>query len=278
MKEYLEHSFSSDDFELVSVIDELPLWSAPFGLKLLDTIELKPNINALDIGCGLGFPMIELAQRLGLSSNVYGIDPWERVLERVYLKINKLDIKNAAAIQGVAERLPFEDHFFGLIVSNNGINNVEDIKMSLAECYRVSKPGAQFVITLNLEYSMIEFYDVFKEILIANGLHEEVIKMKEQIYAKRKPLEETKASLDEAGFSIKSLQESSFQLRFSDGETMFNHYLIKYWFLDGWKSILEVDDLADIFEQVEDRLNEIAGVIGEIRLTIPYVTIDCRRR
>jgi hypothetical protein len=59
---------------------------------------------------------------------------------------------------------------------------------------------------------------------------------------------------------------------------MFNHYLIKYWFLDGWKSILEVDDLADIFGQVEDRLNEIAGVIGEIRLTIPYVTIDCRRR
>jgi len=76
MKNYLTHSFSTDDFELVSVIDELPLWSAPFGLRLLDTIKLKPRINALDIGCGLGFPLIEVAQRLGTSSKVFGIDPF----------------------------------------------------------------------------------------------------------------------------------------------------------------------------------------------------------
>ena len=278
MKDYLEHTFSSDDVELVSIIDELPLWSAPFGLQLLDTVELKPHINALDVGCGLGFPLIELALRLGVSSKVYGVDPWKRALERAYLKIRKLEINNAAAVMGMAEGLPFEDSFFDLIVSNNGINNVEDIELSLAECSRVSKPGAQFVLTLNLEASMIEFYDVFQEMLIKNGLHDEVIKMKEQIYSKRKPLAETKASLDEAGFGIKNIEESSFQLRFMDGETMFNHYLIKYWFLDGWKSILEANDLAGIFEQLEERLNELAVENGEIRLTIPFVTIDCRRR
>jgi hypothetical protein len=59
---------------------------------------------------------------------------------------------------------------------------------------------------------------------------------------------------------------------------MFNHYLIKYWFLDGWKSILEANDLAGIFEQLEERLNQLAKMKGEIRLTIPFVTIDCRRR
>ena len=87
MKEYLEHSFNPDDSEFVSAIDELPLWSAPFGLKLLDTIELHPDNNALDIGCGLGFPLLEVSQRLGNSSRVYGIDPWERALERINLKI-----------------------------------------------------------------------------------------------------------------------------------------------------------------------------------------------
>jgi SAM-dependent methyltransferase len=90
MKDYLEHTFSSEDVELVSIIDELPLWSAPFGLQLLDTVELKPHINALDVGCGLGFPLIELAQRLGVSSKVYGIDPWKRALERAHVKIGKL--------------------------------------------------------------------------------------------------------------------------------------------------------------------------------------------
>ena len=43
MKEYLNHSFSIEDFNLVSIIDELPLWSAPFGLDLLDTVKLKPK-------------------------------------------------------------------------------------------------------------------------------------------------------------------------------------------------------------------------------------------
>lgn len=278
MKDYLEHSFSTDDFEFVSVIDELPLWSAPFGLKLLDTIELKPNISVLDIGCGLGFPLLEVAQRLGNSSKVYGIDPWERAIERINLKIRTFDLQNVLAIKGLAERLPFDNNCFELIVSNNGINNVQDIRSTLAECYRVSKPNSQFTLTLNLEGSMIEFYDVFKEILILNGLHEEVVRTKDQIYSKRKPLDETKSSLEDTGFNITSLQEDSFQLRFLDGAAMFSHNLIKYWFLDGWKTILNPNDLAHIFEQVEDRLNGIAKKDGEIRLTIPFVTIDCRRR
>jgi ubiquinone/menaquinone biosynthesis C-methylase UbiE len=260
------------------VIDELPLWSAPFGLKLLDTIKLKPNINALDIGCGLGFPLIEVAQRLGASSKVYGIDPWEAAIDRINLKIKTYDIKNVEAIEGVAETLPFENNFFDLIVSNNGINNVEDIKLSLAECFRVSKPNAQLTITMNLEDSMIEFYDVFESTLIKNGLKDEVKKMKEQIYSKRKPLTEIKALLSNSGFEIKSINEDNFVLRFLDGPTMFNHYLIKYWFLDGWKSILKPEDLENIFEQLEQNLNEIAKEKGEISLTIPYVTIDCRRK
>lgn len=278
MNDYLKHTFSADDPDLVSVIDELPLWSAPFGLKLLDTIKLKPNINALDIGCGLGFPLIEVAQRLGASSKVYGIDPWKAAIDRINLKIKTYDIKNVEVIEGGAEILPFENNFFDLIVSNNGINNVEDIKLSLAECCRVSKPNAQLTITMNLEDSMIEFYDVFESTLIKNGLKDEVKKMKEQIYSKRKPLTEIKTLLSNSGFEIKSVNEDNFILRFLDGPTMFNHYLIKYWFLDGWKNILQPNHLGNIFEQLEQKLNETAKEKGEIRLTIPYVTIDCRRK
>jgi len=35
--------------------------------------------------------------------------------------------------------MPLEDDFFSLIVSNNGLNNVEDLEATLAECYRVMK-------------------------------------------------------------------------------------------------------------------------------------------
>ena len=248
MKEYLNHSFSTDNFDLVSIIDELPLWSAPFGLDLLDTIKLKPNCFALDVGCGLGFPMIELALRLGSTGKVFGIDPWKRAIEKINLKIKVLNIKNAEVVEGVAEKLPFEDKYFDLIVSNNGLNNVEDLKISLSECYRVSKPRAQLVITFNLEDTMMEFYNVFEEVMIENNLKDEIQKMKAQIHSKRKPIGVFETLMKETGFGIKNIKHNSFKMDFLDGTTMLNHYLIKYWFLPGWKDILIIEDQDRIFD------------------------------
>lgn len=278
MKAYLGQNFDWNDFDLVSVIDEIPLWSAPFGLKLLDVIKLKSSMNALDIGSGPGFPLLEVAQRLGTSSKVYGIDPWEKAIERVKLKIKQYGLTNVEIIKGAAEKLPFENDFFDLIVSNNGINNVENVELTLSECFRASKPGAQLAITLNLEDTMIEFYDVFRETLTENGLDDEVKKMKNQIYSKRKPLSETKTLLENSGFKIKNIFRDKFSMKFIDGSTMLNHFLIRLAFIEGWKSILKSSALEKIFNQVEDKLNKIAKNKGEVELTIPFVTIDCVRK
>lgn len=277
MKNYLHHSFSIDDFNLVSIIDDIPLWSAPFGLRLLDTIELKPNSKILDVGCGLGFPLVEIAQRLGNSCILFGVDPWGRALERVHLKLKTSQIKNAFPIKSVAEKLPFANNLFDLVVSNNGINNVDNLEQTLNECYRVSKSNAQFAVTLNLEETMIEFYNVFENVLKSNGLHDEIIKMKNHIYSKRKPLEEIKLLLTRAGFKVKTIYHDNFKMKFLNAKTMFNHSLIKYWFLDGWKSVVKPKDLEAIFEQIENTIDRIAITNGEFCLTIPFVTIDCRK-
>ena len=277
MKEYLNQQVDVEDFNLVSVIDELPLWSAPFGLRLLEVVKLKKNMNVLDIGCGLGFPLIELSQRLGCTSKIYGIDPWGKALERVRLKMKVYQIKNIEIVEGYAEKMPFENGFFDLIVSNNGINNVEDMQQTMKECYRVCKTGAQMVFTLNLEDTMMEFYRVFEQTLQEENLHSEIATMKEQIYSKRKPLEEIKSLVTTAGFSIKNVVNDDFNLRFVDGTSMFNHYLIKYWFLPGWKDILKEGNMMFVFDKVETKLNEHAKINGEISLTIPYVAIDCKK-
>jgi len=157
MKKYLNQEIDINDPDLVSVIDDLPLWSAPFGLKLLDVIYLKRGMKVLDVGCGTGFPLIEISQRLGDSGQVCGIDPWGKVLERVKLKLQVYDIGNVGIIKGVAEDMPLQDNFFDLIVSNNGINNVQNVEQALSECYRVSKPGAQMVLTMNLDQTIAAF-------------------------------------------------------------------------------------------------------------------------
>ena len=202
------------DPEMVSVMDELPLWSAPFGLKLLETIRLKPNIYVLDIGSGTGFPLLEIAQRIGISSKVFGIDPWELVTNRIKLKIEKYKIKNAEIIKGVGENLPFPDNYFELIVSNNGINNVDNIEQTLAECYRVSKAGCQFTISINLPGTMKEFYEVYEQILTEQKKIDELNRMKEHIDTKRKPLNQILKLLSNAGFNVKTTEEDLFRMKF----------------------------------------------------------------
>jgi ubiquinone/menaquinone biosynthesis C-methylase UbiE len=277
MTGYLNQYVDPDDPDLISAIDELPLWSAPFGYKLLDAIIMRRGMNVLDVGCGLGFPAIEVAVRLGVTSVVTGIDPWEAALDRARLKKRVYDIGNVQFVQGHAEDMPFEDDHFDLIVSNNGINNVEDMERSLAECHRVCRPGGQMVLTLNLEDTMIEFYTVFREVLDQNGAPDAAERVRDQIYSKRRPLDEIRQVIGGAGFEIRNISHDSFRFRFADGSAMLNYYVIRYWFMTGWKELVDEGARETVFGEVERRLNETAAQNGELALTIPFVTIDCRK-
>ncbi len=182
MKSYLNNNFNLN--ELIDVFDELPLWSAPFGLKLLEHINYKPNITALDIGFGAGFPLTEIAMRLGNTSTIYGIDPWKETFKRVNQKIYYYGISNIKLIEGVAESIPLEDNFVDLITSNNGINNVSDVDKVLSECSRVIKSGGQFVQTMNLDKTMTEFYNQLETVLSEMKLYKEIELMYKHIKQK----------------------------------------------------------------------------------------------
>lgn len=277
MKEYIKHSFNPDDPEFISLQDELPFWSAPFGLKLLDAVKMKKKINVLDIGSGFGFPLLETAQRLGKSCRVYGIDPWKPAVERVKLKTEKLGLYNVTIIEGVAEELPFEHSYFDLIISNNGINNVKDMQKVFAECRRVTRKGARMLFTLNLDKTFIEFYSVFESVLTELGLNDSVEKMKRHIYTKRRPVEEIIEVVQKADFTITNLTHYEFHYSFNDAEAMFNYAMIKYWFLPSWIELVPQEFVEEVFNKTEKVLNNAAREKGELRMTVPFALFECER-
>ena len=73
---FLDFDPDFDSPQFIAAYDELPLWSAMFGLLLLEEVPLANVTSALDVGCGTGFPLIELAERLGTARTLHGIDPW----------------------------------------------------------------------------------------------------------------------------------------------------------------------------------------------------------
>jgi ubiquinone/menaquinone biosynthesis C-methylase UbiE len=116
-----------------------------FGLKLLDHIDYKPNITALDIGFGTGFPLIGIALRLGKESTVYGIDSWKESVERAIEKIDYYNVSNIKIIEGTVESISLENNSVNLITSNNCINNVENMEKALMECSRVLKRNGRII-------------------------------------------------------------------------------------------------------------------------------------
>lgn len=266
------------DPEIVSVIDEVSLWSAPFGMKLLETVRLRDVKKALDVGCGLGFPLLELAMRLSPDSMVYGIDPWKEALERALLKARVMGVRNIEVLERTAESMPFDNGFFDLVVSNNGINNVQDLPKALKEIVRVSRSGAQFVATMNTDKTMIEFYDVFEAVLHDNSMTTEIAGMKEHIRAKRPPLDDVTRMIMEAGFKISAVDDGEFSYQYADGTTMLNHFFIRLAFLEEWKKIVPEDKKQLVFEEIERRLNLLAKKKDGLKLTVPFIVIDCIRK
>ncbi len=105
----------------------------------------------------------------------------------------------------------------------------------------------------------------------------EVEKMHHHIYSKRKPLPELLSRIGEAGFRIDRVIEDEFKLTFTDGTTMFNHFLIRLGFIDSWKEIVPEHKRKKAFSAIEHELNAIAAGQGQLDLTIPFAVIDCEK-
>ena len=276
LKSYLSDSLNLND--LIDVFDELPFWSAPFGLKLLENINYKQNITALDIGFGAGFPLTEIAMRLGNTSTVYGIDPWKETFKRVNQKIYYYGISNIKLIEGVAESIPLDDNSVDLITSNNGINNIKDIDPVIAECSRVIKSSGQFVQTMNLDKTMIEFYNQLENVLSEMKLYKEIEMMYKHIKQKRPPLHDFLGLMQKNNFIMKDIIEDEFCYKFADATSLFNHYFIRLGFMDSWIKLLPPDKVEIIFNTIETRMNELAKQQNGIKLTIPFVMINAVKR
>jgi arsenite methyltransferase len=278
MEQFSRTTFDFNSPELVSHLDELSLWSAPFGLRLLEKLVYRRNIDILDIGFGTGFPLTELAMRFGSSCRIYGIDPWKAALNRTRKKLEVYGINNVELIYGGAEKIPLPDNSIDLITSNNGINNVKDYALVMSECARVCRPGAQLIQSLNLQDSLIEFYSVMTMILQDMKLDKCLEMMHAHIYQKRKPLSEITEALEINDFTIESLVTDQFKYQFSDGDALFKHFFIRLAFMDAWRSFLPPEKADEIFKEIKASFDDQVQSGNSISLTIPFAVIDARKR
>lgn len=115
-------------------------WRRTFFKKLA----ARPTDRCLDLCCGTGDMAIGLAQRAG---NVIGLDFNQKMLQIAQKKIMQQHLQGSIQlVKGDAMQLPFRRESFDLVTISFGLRNVPDAGKTIAEAYRVLKPGGKFAI------------------------------------------------------------------------------------------------------------------------------------
>jgi arsenite methyltransferase len=102
--------------------------------------------RVLDLGSGAGTDSLIAAQMVGPEGRVTGIDMTAQMLAKARAAAAELGATNAEFIEAEAERLPFADATFDVVISNGVIDLIPDKDAVFAEIFRVLSPGGRIQI------------------------------------------------------------------------------------------------------------------------------------
>ena len=119
--------------------------TADYALRraaILQAIEARPGEAVLDVGCGGGLFLRDLAQAVGALGKVCGVDASDAQLK--VARANCAGLSNVEVQSGSAYALPYASQSFDAVTSIQVLEYIDDVPRALAEIRRVLKIGGRF--------------------------------------------------------------------------------------------------------------------------------------
>jgi arsenite methyltransferase len=113
----------------------------PFSLG-----RIERGARVLDVGSGAGTDSLVAAQMVGPGGRVTGIDMTPEMLAKARDAAAEMGATNVEFVEAEAERLPFPDASFEVVISNGVIDLVPDKDAVFSELFRVLAPGGRIQI------------------------------------------------------------------------------------------------------------------------------------
>jgi len=116
--------------------------------ELLDLAAPQSNERVLDIGCGAGTTVLELASRVGVGGHVLGADVSEPSVARAQQRIAAAGLRHAEAIVADVSAHPFTPNSFDLAFSRFGVMFFGDPQAAFTNVRRAMKPGGRLTLAV----------------------------------------------------------------------------------------------------------------------------------
>ena len=152
----------------------------------------------VDLGSGRGTDVLRMAESVGETGFVYGIDISDGMLEKARRNAEKFNATNVRFVRSELEKIELPDKVADLVISNCTLNHASDKQAVWNEIYRILKKGGRFVIS-----------DIYATTAIAEAYRNDPVAIAE-CWAGAVTRVEYLQHLEKAGFdSIEIIEESS---------------------------------------------------------------------
>ncbi|MCA9471950.1 MAG: class I SAM-dependent methyltransferase [Nitrospirales bacterium] len=240
-------------------------WSTPFAKSLLSKLDLSQGISILDVACGSGVPSFYLADRVGPTGRIVGIDIHEAQLRqaRAYqgLSFPWLEFR-----QGDVRSLPTDLPQFDRITGNLAFMFFRPHrKKALQQLVSFLKRGGQVVLTFPSRGTFDSLWKRVEKAMTEQGLMKE--RHAFRAYQDERPsASDASQWLHEIGLERVEVEEQPLDVPTGSGEAFLHHPLLRAGFLD------------DVFECFADQSlaqNFMNAIADDVESFLPLTAQRC---
>jgi len=134
---------SARQFAKLESPDRRALQSTDDFLDLVRSLRWR---TCADIGCGIGFYTLPMAEQWRTSRKFIAVDRSTPALEELDKRIENLDLNNVRIQQSVSDRIPIEDASIDLVNLGNVYHEIKGRLNFLKEVFRILKPGGTVLL------------------------------------------------------------------------------------------------------------------------------------
>jgi ubiquinone/menaquinone biosynthesis C-methylase UbiE len=247
-----KRTFKEDKLAKLYDAEVVPIWSRRFGRMLMRDLTVPGKAMVLDVNCGSGYPSLDILRKMDEQGRIIAIDTSSPLLDEARSKAGKLSGKRIFfRSESTLPKLSFAEEVYDLVLSNAGLQQLDDPEPAVRECARVTKLGGRVIATYPLAGTFGEFHDLFREVLV-KGDYKDAIDRLDAYLTRYPPLEQAAGWFEDAGLTDIETEFESFTLLFKSSREFFFAPIIEYGPLSTWKAIAgKGQQMQDVFWQTK---------------------------